>query len=380
MICRRLLFVITLSALALDPVRAEPLPDTKPLTRQGDLAAQMVEGIDKYLMRELAASVEKRMQYWKPDFSSAEAYRKSVQPNRERLKKILGVVDERVSPVEMEYAGTAKQPALAAETAAYKVYAVRWPVLPGVDGEGLLLEPKEKVAAQVVALPDADWTPEMLVGLAPGVPKEAQFARRLAENGCRVLVPVLIDRKDTWSGNPKLGRMTNQPHREFIYRMAYEMGRHIIGYEVQKILAAVDWFCREQNHLPVAVVGYGEGGLLALYNSAIDRRIWLTVVSGYFGPREGIWQEPIYRNVFGLLREFGDAELASLAESALQVEPVKGPFVDGSPAARANRGGAAPGRLLTPTEKTVREEMARVKKLDYFFNAPVRLKVIEKAS
>ena len=53
-----------------------------------------------------------------------------------------------------------------------------------------------------MAIPDADWTPEMLVGLAPGVTEESQFARRLAENGCRVLVPVLIDRNDTFSGMP----------------------------------------------------------------------------------------------------------------------------------------------------------------------------------
>ena len=149
----RLLLVVVVFALPLPLLHAEPLPDTKPLTREGDLAAQMVEGIDKYLMREIAASVEKRKQYWKPDFSSAEAYSKSVQPNRERLKKILGVVDERVSPVDMEYVGTPKTPALVAETDAYKVYAVRWPVLPGVDGEGLLLEPKGKVVASVVAIP-----------------------------------------------------------------------------------------------------------------------------------------------------------------------------------------------------------------------------------
>ena len=86
-------------------------------------------------------------------------------------------------------------------------------------------------------------------------------------------MPVLIDRKDTWSGNPTFGRMTNQPHREFIYRMAYEMGRHVIGYEVQKVLAAVDWFMREKNHPPVGVYGYGEGGMLALYGGAIDQRI-----------------------------------------------------------------------------------------------------------
>src|SRR5262249_49766052 len=158
---------------------------------------------------------------------------------------------------------------------------------------GLLLEPKVKVGACFVAVPDADWTPEMLVGLAPGVPEKSQYARRLAEQGCRVFVPTLIDRKDTYSGNPALQKQTNQPGREFIYRMAYEMGRHIIGYEVQKILAAVDWFAREKDHPPVGVMGYGEGGLLAFYSAAVDDgltadglpRIRTVVVSGYFGPR-----------------------------------------------------------------------------------------------
>src|SRR5205823_12079866 len=130
-------------------------------------------------------SVEKRKQFWKTDYSSPEAYAKSVAPNRERLKTILGVVDRRLPPA-MEYVATTDQPALVTETERYRVYAVRWPVLPGVDAEGLLLEPTGKVVANVVAIPDADWTPEMIVGLAPGVSKESQFARRLAENGCRV--------------------------------------------------------------------------------------------------------------------------------------------------------------------------------------------------
>jgi dienelactone hydrolase len=350
--CSIFLLPVSLMSLLVASVGAEPLPETRPLTRDGDLAAQMVAGIDKYLMRELAASVEKRKQYWKPDFSSAESYSKSVQPNRERLKKILGIVDARVSPVEMEYVGTATQPELVAETDAYKVHAVRWPVLPSMDGEGLLLEPKGKAAACVVALPDADWTPEMLVGLAPGVPKEAQFARRLAERGCRVLVPVLIDRKDTWSGNPTLGRMTNQPHREFIYRMAYEMGRHLIGYEVQKVLAAVDWFSREKDHAPIGVFGYAEGGLLAMYSAALDPRIHSTAICGYFGPREGVWAEPIYHNVWGLLREFGDAEVCWLiAPRHLELQGGKLPEVLGPPPSRAGRAGAAPGRLNAPAGK-----------------------------
>ena len=95
--------------------RADPLPGTQPLTFTGDPAAAMVAGMHKYLDRETAASVEKRKQFWKPDFSSPDAYAKSVQPNRERLKTILGVVDQRLAPA-MELVGTTDQPALVAET------------------------------------------------------------------------------------------------------------------------------------------------------------------------------------------------------------------------------------------------------------------------
>lgn len=355
--------IISLVLLLPTSLLADPLPNTKPLTAEGDLSMKMVEGIDKYLTRALADSVKQRKQYWKPDFSSAEAYTKSVEPNRQRLRKILGVVDKRV-PVVMEYVATTDTPALVAEGKNYKVYAVRWSVLEGVDAEGLLLEPKEKAIANVVAIPDADWTPEMLVGLAKGVPEESQFARRLAENGCRVLVPTLISRDDTFSGSARAGRMTNQPHREFIYRQSYEMGRHIIGYEVQKVLAAVDWFTREKEHPPVGVMGYGEGGMLAMYSSAVDPRIAVTVVSGYFGPREELWNEPIYRNVWSLLQEFGDAELHLLiTPRAVAFESCSGPNVEGPPSARAGRGGAAPGRLGKAIYKEIEAEWLRASAL-----------------
>jgi dienelactone hydrolase len=328
------------------------LPGTKPLTSAGDLAAQMVAGIDKYLMRELETSASRRKDYWKPDVSSVEAYLKSVQPNRERLKKILGVVDERVKFDDLAYVGGPNNPALVTKPDwhNYKAYVVRWPVLPGVDGEGLLLEPQGKPIACVVALPDADWTPEMIVGLAPGVPKESQFARRLAENGCRVLVPVLIDRKDDHSGNPKLGRMTNQPHREFIYRMAYQMGRHIIGYEVQKVLAAVDWFTKEEGHPPVGVAGYGEGGVIAYHAAQIDPRIKVPYVMGYYAfPTSYLWESPIYRNVMGILPEFDDSSFKSLiiliAPRTMVFEGAPLPKVDGPPTVRAGRSGAAPGKI-----------------------------------
>ena len=244
------------------------LPGTDPLTREGDLAAQMVEGIRRFLANQTATSAEKRGALWSRDYSSRAAYESSIAPQRERFRQIIGVIDPRipfsVPSLEIPLGG----PSVVASGDGYdgyKVSSVRWPVLEGVDAEGLLLEPSGVPLARIVALPEADWSPEMLVGFAPGVPSEAQFARRLAEHGCLVLIPTLIDRACTWSGNEQLGKLTNLTHREYIYRMAYEIGRHIIGYEVQKVLAGVDWFSQCRPARPVGVMGYGEGGLLALY-------------------------------------------------------------------------------------------------------------------
>src|SRR5262249_30250716 len=183
-----------------------------------------------------------------------------------------------------------------------------------------------------VALPDADQTPEQLAGLAPGVKPEAQFARRLAENGCQVVVPVLLDRSDRWSGNAAVA-WTNPTHREWIYRQSYHMGRHGIGYHAQKVRAAVDWFKqRAGDRAKVGVAGYGEGGLLAFYAAAVDPHIDACLVSGYFEARTRPWEEPLYRNVWGLLREFGDAEIATLiAPRCLIVEYSKVPPVTGPP-------------------------------------------------
>ena len=357
---------------------ADTLPGTDHLTMEGDLAAQMVTSLDKFVTQAVADSVESRQQLWNQDCHSHEAYTASIAPNRERLRGYIGCVDERTPIDALHYIATTAQTAEIAKAEGYTVYAVRWPVFDGVDGEGLLLEPEGEPVAQVIALPDADWTPEMLVGLNNGIPQEAQFARRLAEQGCRVVVPTLIDRDDRWSGNPKIGRMTNQPHREFIYRMAFELGRHIIGYEVQKILALVDWMSCEENQPPIGVIGYGEGGLLTLYSTAVDTRIDAAVVSGYFQLREEVWKEPIYRNVWALLHEFGDAEIASLiAPRTLIVEASQGVEVEGPPQVRDARAGAAPGKLVSPPLESVKTEFDRAHAMYEQLGAGQNLSLVE---
>ena len=338
------------------------LHGTAPLTFDGDLAAQMVEDLDNYVSRATETAAEKRDTLWHRDYTSHTAYTESVEPNRQRFRKQIGCLDERLPIDVLAYLGTTNSAAQIAKGENYTVSRVRWQVFDEVEGDGLLLEPSSdrQVSAQVIALPDADWTPEMLTGITDDFSPSAQFARRLAEAGCRVVIPLLINREDTYSGNPKIGAYTNQPHREFIYRMAYQMGRHIIGYEVQKVLSLVDWMSSFDE--PIGVIGYGEGGLIALYSAAVETRIQSTVVSGYFQSRQDVWREPIYRNVWGLLHEFGDAEIASLiAPRSLIIETSRGPEVAGPPPARDGRGGAAPGQLVSPPVESAEAEYNRAR-------------------
>lgn len=347
MFCR-CVWLFLAAALAAGAQDAAPLAGTGALTWEEDLSGRMMDGAHRFVERKIAESAALRRRHWHRDLSSREAYETSVAPNRRRFLEKIGAVDARV-PARMERFGDDRNPALVAQTAAYRVYQVRWPVLQGVHGEGLLLEPLRAPALQVVALPDADNTPEQIAGLAPGLPPDAQWARRLAESGARVVVPTMIDRGSRWSGHPEI-RMMDYTHREWIYRQAFHMGRHVIGYEVQKVLGAVDWFARHGRGLPVGVAGNGEGGLVAFYSAAADTRIQAALVSGYFDSRQRVWAEPIYRNVWGLLEEFGDAEIASLiAPRGLVVEYGHYPEVKNQK-----------GDLATPPFASVRAEFERI--------------------
>jgi len=343
---------------------SETLPGTAALKLSAPLDEHMVEGIDRYALKALAKSPDLRPQKWQYDFNSHAAFIDSIKGNRERFKTIIGAVDPRVAGPGFELLTTTENQSVIAECPQFKVHVVQWQVLDGMTAAGLLLQPTGEIKARVVALPDADWTPEMFIGLKPGVPQSAQIPLKLAAAGVQVVIPTLMSRESDFSGHPKVF-YTNQPHREFIYRMAFEMGRHVIGYEVQKVMAAVDQFERldkkDRRILPIGVVGVGEGALLALFSGAADYRIQATWVAGYFQQRENVWQEPIYRNVWSQLTEFGDAEIAGMiAPRACVIEACSVPVVDGPPQPKPGiRASGAPGVIQIADPESVRAEYQR---------------------
>ncbi len=341
----------------------KPLPGTKPLTDTSDLTSKMIAGIDRFLLQQIDQAAVDRPRQWKRDLSSHEAYVRSIEAKRKELSAILGMTDPLVSGGRFSYLGqthsrSAKGFVNPGEFT-YTVHEVTWPTLDDMNGAGLLLMPSGKVHGDIIAIPEADQVPEDLVSSEN---LNNSYAQKLVRSGFRVLIPTLINRDtNRW----------NMSNREWAHRPSFELGRTLVGYEVQKVLAAINILKQTNgsNKRPLGVIGWGEGGRIALYAGALDSRIDSTAVCGYFASRQNLWQEPADHNLFGILNTFGDAEIASLiAPRALIIEAGKYPTYYYR--ANAENGlevvedhytklKGKPGRLHIPSSKEIKTEFAR---------------------
>src|SRR4051794_34863839 len=123
-------FLALLALSSWSILAAEPaIPGTQPLTVEGDLSAQMVEGINRWLAGETDRAKEQRAAKWSAA-DQAQPWEKFVEAQRAKLRECLGVVDERThGPMErIEAAGAAS--AHGAES--FRTERVRWPVFEGV--------------------------------------------------------------------------------------------------------------------------------------------------------------------------------------------------------------------------------------------------------
>jgi len=338
---------------------ANPLPGTQPLQEEGDLSAKMVQGIHRFLDRETVEVTKARAALWKPDTSSPEAWEKSMEPKRARLRQLLGMVDEQSAPHVLasgDRIGPADIVPLEKSNDAGSVEGVgpiariEWKVMRDYKGEGLKSDPGERT---VIILPDIGTTPEQLFGLAPGLPPERQLANRLAATGCCVIVPAMIDRR-TGAIMPE-GRVSKLSQREVLWRAGFEMGRTIAGYEIQRVLSLVDWLVAAGVPGEIGLLGCGESGRLALLAGALDRRIAAVALEGGWLPFDAQWQEPIDSTVFGLVREFGAAEVAAMI-APRRIECRQAPWPD---VVQTDAGGGSPGFLRTPDTTAFQKEAER---------------------
>jgi len=262
-----------------DVADPRPLPGSALLTLRGDIASNVVDGVHRFLDRKIVEVNQARST--RPPLIDLEA-----------LAKMLGCSGVQSGSTSMEHYTDETGIIALAEHERYRVYTVRWTVYEGVEGEGLLFVPVEDIRADLVYVPDAGEWPAWLEG------------GRLASAGIRVLMPMLIDR------NPSGYRMSR---RDWLYRPAFELGRHLIGYEVDKICGAAQCLRNTApSQRPMGLIGEGEGGLMALYSAPFQEAFSQVMISGYFGLGRTSFQAPAYRTLFGKLNAFGDAEVAAM--------------------------------------------------------------------
>jgi len=328
---------------------------TNELDWEGDLSIRMVKGI--------AADADRRIEQNSMERPSRflSEQRKGGEENRflrAKLAEILGV-DTGSQKVFMHLRSRLNSSTELSGDNRFGVCDVYWNTAFSFHGEGLLLKPRNQPKGLVIVLPDCDIAPEeMLWGDKQALSSSTVAA--LAGEGYLVVLPTQVNRSTTFSGSTHLGRFTNQPHREWIYRQAFEMGRHVIGYEVQMQLALLDWARQEYgSDFPVFMMGEGEGGLLSLFTAAIDPDVQGLYLGGCVTPMEQVWKQPIYRNLFGALKYFGIAELMAMTEArTIIVSPDGFPYVEGPPTPKnGQRGGAAPGKIDTPPFSEIKREV-----------------------
>ena len=247
--------------LALFLFVAQALPGTQLLEPVVDPAVRMLDGLHAYADARLL---------------TAPARRALTPPSREKLRELIGTLDPRVTATGfIAHAG-----------------GVQWPVVEGVMAEGAIVEPKGPPTCYHIAL---NQHPQAM------------------ESACLTVVLKLFAVAPGVAGNLRLGKVTEQPPREFLYRMAYPMGRHPLGYEVQTVLAAVDNLMLRQPRRPISITALGGvSSLVSLLACALDTRIDNCTAVNLNLDLSDLSRLPVEFNIWQWAEHFDQDRLAAL--------------------------------------------------------------------
>ena len=166
------------------------LPNTSPLTEKGDLSQAMLDGLHRFAERKIDESVEERAKLWKRDTSSHGGLRE-IDPGQPRVVSA-DHRDRRSARARDD--GTIRrrrQPGAwwprTTPSGSNRCAGRCWRAS---TARACCWSRRDRSLGYVIALPDADQTPEQVVGLAPGVApgiavRPAAGRERLSRRGAR---------------------------------------------------------------------------------------------------------------------------------------------------------------------------------------------------
>jgi dienelactone hydrolase len=278
------------------------LPLAHPLFNSDSFLEQQRHEIIDYFLRQIAATSAKRDRLWQPNFSSIHDYEASLEEHRGNLRKMLGLIRPRLGIPQIKVLQQSQH---------LKVEDVTLPIDGDFRARALLFLPHAGgPESAVIALPPASETREEFAGVMQSM-NPAEWLQSLLARDVAVIVPMTVERR---ADDPLCKLAGGKNRRRILWRAGFIVGRSLVGIEVQQVIALRRFLSSQSSINPkqIAVFGERQGGMTALYAGAIDRRLVAVGVVNYFQRREGAWEEPVDRVLYGQLNEFGDAEIAAL--------------------------------------------------------------------
>src|SRR5262245_23413346 len=224
---------------------------------------EQFDEIDRYLDQQVAEAGRQREESWHRDFSSIEAYEKSIEPWRQKLMEVLGGDVYPRSPLE-------PKEDLVGEFVTHKAWRVWFTAFENVQGYGLLLVPQGKGPfPALILIHGMGSTPEDVCGLTAQPDYHKRFGLQAVQRGCVVFAPLNIN-----SGKD----------RSWLDSKSIMIGQRLQALEQVKLMRAVDYLSGRSEIDPNRIGAYGIswGGRSVMNLAALDRRVAACAISGHF--------------------------------------------------------------------------------------------------
>jgi dienelactone hydrolase len=248
----------------------------------------------------------RRDQHWSRDYTSAEAFEKSVEPNRQRWRDAVGV---------FEGDGTELNPHLDlwCQNEKFTAWWLHIDLIGGLRGHAILALPNDLKGPVplVIAQHGIGSSPEKVFGLDDSSDIYKSYGRNLVEEGFAVIAPMNV------SGAPPRARLE---------RLCKLLGKTLWGLEIYRTQRLLDYLeTRDEIDIErTAMYGISLGGAYTMFTTPLDKRIKAAVVCAWFNDRRhkmavddpryscflSVNEEHIW--IPGWLREFSDSDLACL--------------------------------------------------------------------
>ncbi|MFH1268532.1 MAG: hypothetical protein ABIK89_22645, partial [Planctomycetota bacterium] len=243
---------------------ADPDPKKQEESRNDAYAAQLEAYLARWLVEEYP---ERAAKAWNRDYSSVEAFLKSVEPNRRRWLNVL-------KPPALEKAGELER----RPNEPLGALGAEWLVLPlgGLTAEGLLVVPAdatpEKPVPLVIAQHGIGSFPERTFGLMDDGGAYHRYAEELVEAGFAVLAPMTL---------------RSAERRNRIERLCRLADTSLPGIELARIQRLLDEVLPDPriDETRVGMWGLSLGGLATMFWMPLEPRIKVGVVAAWFNHR-----------------------------------------------------------------------------------------------